>query len=450
MIKQLKMVSSSGAGIDYRNIFFKFPELDRISGEPNADTLIKLKKQLKSNAASVSSNLGDGLHGHLGLVLNPVDYALVSNAAFIAPVHPGALVIAQGTTSAMATAARDQHSEWIRLFREYHGVEKALKQQLRKAIDESYLLALHDRTSNSLSGTVHTILDYLNLTYGKVSVAMLDEKEELFKRLGYQATMPVDVVFNAVEDLLEYASMAHQPFSDRQAVAKAYNVFNKTRRFDRAITEWNRRPVAEKTMVNLKTHFRRAQTELRESAGPTLNDSDLDQRANLVREVVDGVQEILAPTNEDEATADMLQQVMNSASQSTSTQQILVQQLQQVQQMMSTMQSQLNAVSAVQGTQFTPFTIQGRGGGRGGAGGRGRGTAGGRVRFVAGGAEPFVRRYNMYCWTHGGCAHRGVACRGKLEGHQDNATFENKMGGSTANCPTGNVAPAPGWNPQAT
>ena len=94
MIKQLKMVSSSGAGIDYRNIFFEFPELDRISGEPNADTLIKLKKQLKSNAASVSSNLGDGLHGHLGLVLNPVDYALVSNTAFIAPVHPGALVIA--------------------------------------------------------------------------------------------------------------------------------------------------------------------------------------------------------------------------------------------------------------------------------------------------------------------------------------------------------------------
>ena len=54
---------------------------------------------------------------------------------------------------------------------------------------------------------------------------MLDEKEELFKHLRYQASMPVDVVFNAVEDLLKYATMAHQPFSDRQAVVKAYNVF---------------------------------------------------------------------------------------------------------------------------------------------------------------------------------------------------------------------------------
>ena len=435
------MVTSSGTGIDYRNIFFEFPELDRITGEPNADSLIKLRKQLKSNASSVTSNLGGGLHGHLGLVLNPVEYALVTQVPFLAPVHPGPLVIAQGTSATMATAARDTHSETVRVFREYNGVEKALKQQIRKAIDESYLLAIHDRTSNSLSGTVHTICDYLSLTYGRVSDTMLEEKEELFKRLGYQATMPVDVVFNAVEDLLEYAAMAQQPFSDRQAVAKAYIVFNKTRRFDRAITEWNRRPVVEKTMLNLKTHFRRAQTELRESAGPTLNDSDLDHRANLVREVVDGVQQALMPTGDDDTT-DILQQVANSANQSASTQQLLVQQLQGMQQMMSTMQTQLTAVSAVQHIQnpptFTPYA--GRGGrGRGGQGGRG-GRGGGR-------GVPFVRRYNIYCWSHGGCAHSGIPCRGKLEGHQDAATFENKMGGSTANCPPGNVAPAPGWIP---
>ena len=142
------MVSSSGAGIDYRNIFFEFPELDTISGEPNADSLIKLKKQLKANASSVSSNLGDGLHGHLGLVLNPVDYALVSPVPFVAPVHRGALAVPQGTTTAMATALRDQHTEAVCLFWEYHGVEKALKQQIRTAVEKCYLLTIHVRTSN--------------------------------------------------------------------------------------------------------------------------------------------------------------------------------------------------------------------------------------------------------------------------------------------------------------
>ena len=115
------MVNSSGAGIDYRNIFFEFPELDRIAGEPNADALIKLKKQLKANASSVTSNLGDGLHSHLGLmILNPVDYALISQIPFDAPVHPGPLVIVQGTSATMATATHDTHTEAVCLFREYH------------------------------------------------------------------------------------------------------------------------------------------------------------------------------------------------------------------------------------------------------------------------------------------------------------------------------------------
>ena len=210
---QAKMVTSSSAGIDYRNIFFEFPDLDIIIGKPNADSIIKLKKQLKSNATSVTSNLGDGLHGHLGHVLNLVDYDQVSPVPFLAPAHPGPLVIPQGTTAIMASALCDRHSENVRVFREYFGVEKALKQQIHKAVDEIYLLAIHDRNSNSLSDNVHFILDYLQLTYGKVSVSMLIDKEDHFNRLNYEAHMPVDVVFNAVEGIIEYAGLAHQPFS---------------------------------------------------------------------------------------------------------------------------------------------------------------------------------------------------------------------------------------------
>ena len=181
---QVKMVNSSSVGINYRNICFEFTDLDKITGEPNANFIIKLQKQLKSNAASVTSNLRDGLHGHLGLVLNPVDYALVvSPVLFLAPIDPGPFVIPQVTTAAMATALPDQQAESVRIFREYFGVEKALKQQIRQAVDESYLLAIHDRNLNSLSGTVHTILNYLQLTYGKVSVSMLFDKEAQFNAL---------------------------------------------------------------------------------------------------------------------------------------------------------------------------------------------------------------------------------------------------------------------------
>ena len=40
------MVNSSGAGIDNRNIFFEFPDLDKITGEPNGIPSSSLKNSL--------------------------------------------------------------------------------------------------------------------------------------------------------------------------------------------------------------------------------------------------------------------------------------------------------------------------------------------------------------------------------------------------------------------
>ena len=32
---------------------------------------------------------------------------------------------------------------------------------------------------------------------------------------------------------------------------------------------------------------------------------------------------------------------------------------------------------------------------------------------------------DMYCWTHGGCAHAGATCNDKDQRHKNNATFKN-------------------------
>ena len=37
-----------------------------------------------------------------------------------------------------------------------------------------------------------------------------------------------------------------------------------------------------------------------------------------------------------------------------------------------------------------------------------------------------------YCWSHGACAHTSAQCKSKKAGHKDDATFLNKLGGSTA------------------
>ena len=44
------------------------------------------------------------------------------------------------------------------------------------------------------------------------------------------------------------------------------------------------------------------------------------------------------------------------------------------------------------------------------------------------------KKTEKYCWTHGSSGHTSITCRAKAPGHQDNATFENCMGGLNTYC----------------
>ena len=85
-------------GINYKDTSLTYKVLTRIHGEPTYETLQQLVKELKANAMSVYSNLSGGNFGHLGLVISPASYGLLSTTAFTRPTHPGALNIPPGTS----------------------------------------------------------------------------------------------------------------------------------------------------------------------------------------------------------------------------------------------------------------------------------------------------------------------------------------------------------------
>ena len=47
--------------------------------------------------------------------------------------------------------------------------------------------------------------------------------------------------------------------------------------------------------------------------------------------------------------------------------------------------------------------------------------------------SPRTTTRDTNCWTHGACFHPGQKCCNEALGHQDNATFQNCMGGSIKN-----------------
>ena len=57
-----------------------------------------------------------------------------------------------------------------------------------------------------------------------------------------------------------------------------------------------------------------------------------------------------------------------------------------------------------------------------------------RTRKTTDNAIFFRRVTEKYCWTHGGCADISSTCTRKANGHKEEATFNNCMGGSNAFC----------------
>ena len=57
---------------DYTTLF-EFSKLPKIHGEPDYVQLKDLKDKLKTNASNITSELGGGNFGHLGLVLSATE-----------------------------------------------------------------------------------------------------------------------------------------------------------------------------------------------------------------------------------------------------------------------------------------------------------------------------------------------------------------------------------------
>jgi hypothetical protein len=75
-----------------------------------------LSWEIKANAKSVHTTLGGAAHGHLGMVLSPAQYALVSATPYQRVLFPAPLVIPLGTTRIAADELERTHKEAVRAF----------------------------------------------------------------------------------------------------------------------------------------------------------------------------------------------------------------------------------------------------------------------------------------------------------------------------------------------
>jgi len=384
---------------NYRETTFEYADLTPIHGEPTYKSLTVLFNQLKANARSVRSSLGGGQHGYLGLVLSPAIYNTIApNTPFQYPVHPGPLILPEFQLPHVTHQVTSQHAENVRVFNECGNVVQALRKQIVTAIEPSYLAAIKNRQTNTITLRVHEIMEYLFRNFGRVTPAKLADEEQQLLAWVYDPTLPIVLLYNKIDDLMDLANAAGSPYSAQQVINLGYLLLNKTGKFHTGIREWNRIPQDQQTWDAFQMHFSQAHRELRESGELEMRDTPFNT-ANIVQEVIEGVQQVLQPAMEasyEAEAADILQHA-NAATTAPTQQTVLMEQMLH---MMQLMQQQLQQSSAGNKNNATNNKLR--------------------------------TKINKYCWTHGACAHSSSECRNKKPGHQDAVTFDNRMGGSTA------------------
>jgi hypothetical protein len=231
--------------------------------------------------------------------------------------------------------------------------------------------------------------------------------------MEYSIVMPVDVVFDAIEDLSDLAEHGMSPIPSQKQIDMAYLILAKEPLLRQDLLMWNRRPAVDKTWTNMMTHFRDAQSDLNSlpTAGEVYHQTAHHGHANSVIAIADLVAQRLldAAMLADEAAPPVAaaNAVIDPREAALAQREAAL--LAQMQAMMANFTTPRNRTQRARNNRGPAPVVPNRPAAR----------------------TPTARHY---CWTHGMCAHNGADCNNRLAGHQAAATFTNMQGGSTNNC----------------
>ena len=231
---------------------------------PTYEYLTELNTYLNSCSASVHSNGGCGTLGYLVLTAPVAVYALQSAIAFVPPVNPGATLILPdpAPTAAVIGELTREHSEVTRCFREYHNVDKACKKVIPKLVLEVYFRSLKNRYTGYNNVTTLTILTHLWTEYGTLTEDMVQANDKKLRE-PISGETHFEELLMQIEDAQEVVAIQN-PYTPAQIISIAFTLIQQTGYYDQGCREWKRKPPDEKTWDNFKLHFAREFKESRD------------------------------------------------------------------------------------------------------------------------------------------------------------------------------------------
>ena len=242
---------------------FSYPSIDKQPGYPTYAIINEVHKKLKTNSASVHSNLGGGQHGLLDLTLQDRTYTTLTGVPFILPTNPGTgPTIPAGSSGPQIYQFERAHKEELRQWQETTRTDQALQQQLLSVFDEEYLRGLSNLHMGYVGVSTNTMLQHLYDNYGVITAVDIEDNDTTM-RSDYNPSQPIEVLFHQIETAVEYAEAGNRPYDPKQVVNRAYLLILKTSLYPEACKDWENKMEPLKTWVSFKKYFTKYHRDLR-------------------------------------------------------------------------------------------------------------------------------------------------------------------------------------------
>ena len=392
----------------------------KITGEPTYDDIRQLRTIIYQNAASVSTNLGGGNHGHLGMVMPAITYAGLSQTLWVDPPEPPAVVVlAQNApTAAQIAEAHRTHAQELKARREFQNLDRALTRSIIENVEPLYLKPFHQPYIGLLGKTTKQILHALITTYGYI---MPQELESNYAQLAkpYDATSePFQILIERFEEARIFADDGQLPITDGQLINSGIVALKNTGVLDRFIDMWNDKPRADRdTWLQFKTHFQPRVLEYQKGRRGTAT-PQFGMMANYQPQYQQP--HIITPATSMDSNDALMQANHAAMANMAATQTELLKQLADMQEKFATMAAKAQQLGNNTAQATTPIR----------RGGRNKRPGGNNPEDNPGNKDP-----NGYCWSHGynvRHGHNSSTCRNQASGHKTTATRSDTQGGSQA------------------
>ena len=386
-------------GLSVDDIVAKFPTktISPIQGEPDYATISQLLQLLYGNAASLPTTLAGGQHGHIGLIMTAGLYATLSPTAYEAPPDPGPTPVHANNASVNKREQTTvEHSEARRVFNNHANMDDALKAFVIDSIEDTYLCEMRNKYTGYLGVTTRDLFDHLLDRYGKITPADIEACKTKMNA-PIDASQPIDVFFQRIDDCVQYAADGRVAFTTDQIMQTAYHAVSTSGVYTDACKEWRKKQTTDKTWATFKTFFAAEYHDHKEQqkVNHTNNNFHSTNATVDIGQALDNL--ALAAT----ADRDIVAQLTESNLQLTTTNKLLTEQLQAALKQLSN-----------QPTEKTSNQTDRHDGRRG----------------------QIVMDPKGYCWTHGYqvvMGHTSKSCFRPAKNHKKDATRTNIQGGST-------------------